>query len=308
MYVPDHFHGMNMVGMQTSGGYGFAAMFSSPDVFFNVNGNEVSRNDATPDDSVHLMALVWDPETRTVLPEAGLSVDVDTGDEGGTEEVIYPMLSQRMGFHWGGNFALPGFGTYDVEVSVGGLEVARTGDMAGRFEDGASTTFQVDYSRQAMEGIGTQVPDNAGEPGAVSSMDMMAPDAVQPSTDSMPGSVVATGSHRDAELTVSRVPAGSRFAEDRPYLGLTATTPYNRMTLPMMGVDATLSSGGETVFEGSLTRTIDHAFGYHYGAPVDSLSSGDTLTLDFLAPPQTARHLGYEKAFVDMTSTELSVE
>ncbi|MFB6297607.1 MAG: hypothetical protein ABEH56_03715, partial [Salinirussus sp.] len=57
-----------------------------------------------------------------------------------------------------------------------------------------------------------------------------------------------------------------------------------------------LDRGGETVFDGRLTRTLDPDLGYHYGAVVGS-EPGDELTLSVLTQPQTARHEGYETAF-----------
>jgi hypothetical protein len=48
--------------------------------------------------------------------------------------------------------------------------------------------------------------------------------------------------------------------------------------------------------------------GFHYGADVDSISSGEELTVTVDAPPQTSRQEGYETAFVDMDPVVLAVE
>jgi hypothetical protein len=51
------------------------------------------------------------------------------------------------------------------------------------------------------------------------------------------------------------------------------------------------------VYDGSFDRTLDPDIGYHYGAVVDGVESGDSLTLSVDVQPQTARHEGYETAF-----------
>jgi hypothetical protein len=74
-------------------------------------------------------------------------------------------------------------------------------------------------------------------------------------------------------------------------------TRYNGYVLPAMALDGTVTRDGETVFDGRLARTIHPDLGYHYGAPVGTVASGDELTLSVETIPQVARHEGYETAF-----------
>jgi hypothetical protein len=53
---------------------------------------------------------------------------------------------------------------------------------------------------------------------------------------------------------------------------------------------------------------VDPDLGYHYGAPVSEAKSGDRLTVTVDAPPQLARHEGYETAFLKMPPVELALE
>ncbi|PSQ43162.1 hypothetical protein BRD17_06885 [Halobacteriales archaeon SW_7_68_16] len=136
---------------------------------------------------------------------------------------------------------------------------------------------------------------------------MEMPQSTRPPVDSIPGPVVAAGSHAAADLRVSYHGPDSRFGGDDAYLALAAATPYNRLTLPEMGVEGTLRRDSESVASGRLERTIDHELGYHYGIAVPEVRDGDGFDLTFLAPPQVARHVGYESAFVTMTETSLPI-
>jgi hypothetical protein len=74
-----------------------------------------------------------------------------------------------------------------------------------------------------------------------------------------------------------------------------------------MALDVTLTRGGETVFEGPLRRTLDPDLGYHYGAVVDGVESGDELTVSTVTVPQVARHEGYETAFREMDDVTVTL-
>ena len=313
VYFPTHVEGMEMAGtgQSESGEYAFGLMYSYPHRFWNVNGNSVQRTDIEDGDDVHLMASVWDAETKTVLPEAGLSLEITREGELVSEEVIYPMLSQPMGFHYGANFGLDGDGTYTVTVSVGGVSTRKTGAFAGKFSEPASTGVPFDYSRSTRdELVFENTPDRAGSAAAVEPMEMMIPNAVAPAEGDLPGEVLATGTTGDAVLVVGRLdspPEGGDGAG--PYLYTSARTPYNRMVIPAMALEAALSRKGEAVFEGDLTRTLDPDLGYHYGAALGDtgIEAGDDLTLSVPTPPQVARHEGYETAFLDMPPVEVTL-
>jgi hypothetical protein len=314
VYFPTHVEGMSMAGMGKSEGgeYAFGLMYSYPHRFWNVNGRSVSRTDVEDGDDVHLMATVWDPETGTVLPEAGVSVEISRDGDLVSQEVIYPMLSQPMGFHYGANFGLDGDGEYTVTVSVGGVSTRRTGAFEGRFAEPASADLAFDYARSARDEIAYEnTPDRAGSAAAVDPMEMeMMPDSVAPAEGDLPGDVLGTTTTGDAVFVVGRLPtppAGVDAGEDASYLYASARTPYNRMVIPAMAVEATLARDGEGVFEGGLVRTLDPEIGYHYGAAVPGVESGDELALRVPTPPQVARHEGYETAFLEMPPAEVTL-
>jgi len=287
-----------MQGQATSGDFRFALLFAVPHTFWTVTGTKVSRTPKREDDAVHLMAVVWDPETGTVLPEVGLSTEITRDGELVSEEVIYPMLSQPMGFHYGGNFPLPGNGEYTTRLSVGGLSIRRTGSFRGRFGDGATAEIGLSFTPESREQVRTREIEQAGQPGALAPMDMGGvPANVAPTREQLPGELLGEGRVGDSVLLATALdpPAG---IEGERYLAVSARTPYNGLLLPAMALSATVTRDGETVFEGPLARTLDPELDYHYGASVPPLQSGDEVTVSIDTPTQTARHEGYETAFL----------
>ena len=306
VYLPTHVEGMETVGSAGSGDYEFALTYSYAHRFWTVTGDEASKQPLADDHDVHLMATVWDPETRTVLPDTGLSIEVRDGSgDLVTEEVIYAMLSQRMGFHYGANFGLDGDGNYEVTVSVGGMDTRRTRGFEGRFADPASVTIDWAYSADDRESISYRELDDAGDRDALAPMAMSFPNAVAP--ESLPGEALGTAETGDAAFVATAVDAAP-FGGDGTYVALSARTRHNRMLLPEMAVSGTLDRGGDPVYDGEFRRTLDPELGYHYGAVVDGVESGDELTVRVDTPPQTARHEGYETAFLDPSPTTLAVE
>jgi len=301
VYLPSHVEGMAMGGMGEAGDYRVGVFYSYAHRFWNVNGESVERTDIESDDDVHLMASVWDPETGEVLPETGLSVEIERDGSLVSQEVIYPMLSQPMGTHYGANFGLDGDGTYTVNVSVGGVRTRRTGAYRDRFGEPADIPVEFEYGQSERDGISFRTLDNAGERDAVDRMEMdMMPNATAPSVDDLPGTVLGEVNSNDAVLVatvLAEAPAG--IDAEGPYLAVSARTPYNRMLIPAMGLEAALSRDGDNVFSGELARTIDPDLSYHYGAALEdaSVESGDDLTLTPTVWPQVARHEGYETAF-----------
>ncbi|MWG35856.1 twin-arginine translocation signal domain-containing protein [Halomarina oriensis] len=308
IYVQSFAESMSMQGMATSGDYQFGLMFTVPHTFWNVNGSSVEETSRTDDDSLHLMASVWDPETKTVLPETGLSVELRREEELVSQEVIYPMLSQPMGFHYGGNFSLPGNGEYTATLSVGGLSTRRTGTFEGRFGDPANVEIPLSFTEETQREVGSQPIEKAGDRGALAPMQMgMLPQSVLPTPDEMPGALLGTPRSDDADFVTLALDAPPAGVDGDGYLAVSARTRYNRLVLPAMGLEATVTRGDETVFDGSLERTLDPDLGYHYGAGV-AVESGDEVTLSVSTPPQVARHEGYERAFLQFEPMELTVE
>ena len=299
IYVPGHVEGTEMIGTNRGGDFAAGLMYSYAHRFWTVTGDTVERTSIEDGDDVHLMASVWDPETQTVLPETGLSLEILRDGSLVSEEVIYPMLSQPMGVHYGANFGLDGDGSYTVRLSVGGVSTRRTGNFRDRFGEPATIDIPFEYSRSARDELAYEVLDRGGERGAVDPREMeMMPDSFAPAVEDLPGQVLGSGRSDDAVLVATALeepPTG--VDSEGTYLAVSARTRYNRMVVPAMGVTGTLTRGGEAIFDGRLVRTLDPGLGYHYGAVADSVKPGDELTLSVTTQPQTARHEGYETAF-----------
>jgi hypothetical protein len=304
VYVQSFRENMAMQGTGQSGEFAAGLMYAAPHSFWNVNGTELQKTPRTG--SIHLMAVVWDPETNTVLPETGVSVEVLQDGELVSQEVIYPMLSQRMGFHYGGNFSLPGDGEYVGRVSIGGMNVRRTSAFQGRFAESATVEIPFAFNDEERTKVTTQELDAYGQRGAVKPMDMMMPQATALPASELPN-VLGKPKNDDAVLLTgtSEVPEGVDGAGE--YLYVSARTPYNGLVLPAMGLNAVVEGDGGAAYEGPLRRTFDPGLGYHYGAAVDgSVASGDTIRLEPTVPPQVARHEGYERAFLQMDPVEFT--
>ena len=308
VYHPTHVEGMKMESMGMSGDFAAGVMYSYPHRFWTITGAETSKHSIQSDDAAHIMVAVWDPETRVVVPDAGVSITVTQDGDVVTEEVIYPMLSQPMGFHYGANFPLNGTANYTVEVDIGGLSGVRTtGAFEGRFEESTSIDLDLSYSEAEKQNITYEnTPDRAGDLTAVDAMTMMdMPLGIAKPADELPGTTVGTASSGDAQFVVTSIEA-ERFGSGT-HLAVSPRTPYNAMLIPRFGLEATVDRDGETVFDGELDAVLDPEFGYHYGATVDSLTAGDEVTLRVTTPPQVARHEGYETAFLSFEPMTLSV-
>jgi len=305
VYRPTTVAGMRLVGVAEDGPFRFGLLYSLPSRFWELVGRTGYPREPTAEHSVHLMATVWDPETGFVLPEVGLTTEISRDGELVAEEAVYAMLSQRMGFHYGDNFGLPGDGNYTVRVRVGGLQLRRTGAFAGRFGDPASVEIPFRFRMDDRARIERRTLDDAGAPGAMRPMTVPeVPNAVAPAVASLPGTHLGSARTGDAVLDVLalRTEDAARF-DAETYLAVVARTPYNGMLLPAMGLRATLDGT-----EHRLARTVDSELGYHYGAPVGGVDAGSELVLTTSTPPQVARHEGYETAFVEMPPASLTVE
>lgn len=305
VYYPTHVEGMNMVGMTQQGDRAVALSYSYAHRFWTVTGTRTELVEVEADDSVHLMASVWDTETGTVLPvESGLRVEIRQDGETVTERAPWPMLSQPMGFHFGDNVALPGDGTYTVVVDVGAMNLTRRGAFDGKFGNPETIEVEFEYSQAQRDEITVrQLDGRQGARGAVSPMEMeMLPLSVAPARETLPGRVLGETESADAVFVVTATEGA-----DGTYLAVCPRTSHNEYVLPMMALSATLERGGTTVFDGQLEKALDPEHNYHYGAVVDGIESGDELRITVDAPPQVSRHEGYETALLDMNETSLTV-
>ncbi|MFC7132918.1 MULTISPECIES: iron transporter [Salinibaculum] len=315
VYVPTHVEGMEMAGMASSGRYRFALTYSFPHRFWLVTGDRVRQVAIEDEQTVHLMLTAWDSETGTVIPSSSASVTATKeGETVVSNKQLWPMLSQNMGVHFGDNVALDGDGTYEVQVTFGPVETRRAGALAGALADRAEPTFTLEFSQSELDEVSYErLPDRQGERAAVDPMPMeMVPSGQLPAAEALPGTLLATGrgvgETGDGMFAITTLDSPPEGVDgEGTYLAVSARTPYNRYPLPFMSLAATLSKDGETVSDGDLTETLHPDLGYHYGAVVDSVPSQTTADIAVDAPPQIARHEGYETAFVDMDGISLTV-
>jgi hypothetical protein len=266
---------------------------------------------AQDDDAVHLMPVVWDEATGIVPPDVNPQVTISQDGTTVSELSPWPMLSQPMGFHFGDNVGLDGEGTYQVEISIGEASSRRTGSLADT-EGGASFGFEFEFAQSTLDDIMVrQVPDEQqGTAGAVDPMSMeMVPSTQVPAESDLPGDVRGSGTSGDGAFVVTVLEGATGYGGDasQQYLAVSARTPYNRYPLTHMSLSATLERGGETVYDDALATTIDPDLHAHYGTVVDGVESGDALTITIDAPPQTARHEGYETAFFEMPPLSMTL-
>ncbi|WP_323192132.1 iron transporter [Halostella sp. PRR32] len=308
VYYPAIVEGMGTYGMTEVNGYKFALMYSFPHRFWTVTQGNRNKVVVESDDSLHLMASVWDVETETVLP-IDMSLEIRNDDGVVSERAPWPMLSQSMGFHYGDNVALPSEGEYTATLRVSPMQTNRTGAFSGRFSELQTAEIPFEFDTDEAYGLDIdRLEDRRGQRGAVEpAMDEM-PVATAPAKADLPGRILGEATSGDAVFVVSVLEDAARFGgESQSYLAVSPRTPYNRITLPLMSVSATLTRNGETVYEGPLGSALDPELGYHYGTAVDETGPGDTLTITVDAPPQVSRHDGYETAFLDMPPMEIQL-
>jgi hypothetical protein len=314
VYVPSHIEGMEMSGTATTGRYKFALSYSFPHRFWRVVGSQTNKVDIRDADTMHLMLTAWDTESGTVIPTSNPGVTVTKDGEQVASKSLWSMLSQNMGIHFGDNVALDGDGTYEVSVDFGPLGTRRAGSLAEADSGATTPTFSMEFSGATLEEVMYErLQDTQGERDAVDPMSMeMLPDGQVPEPDAMPGTHRATvqgdDETGDAVFVVATLPEPPAGVDgEGTYLAVSARTPYNRYPLPFMSLSATLSRGGTTVYDDELTDTLHPELGYHYSAVVDGVESGDALELSVDAPPQVARHEGYETAFLSMSGASATL-
>ena len=290
---------MQMSGVETADGYACALTYTIPETFWLVGGTDTAKATPTAGDELHVMPVIWDVETGQRLTDVSPMLRFIDDGSVVASNAPWPMLAQRMGFHFGDNVALPGGSTYDVTVHLGAPAARRTGGLATP----ESTTFEFSlaYSAAELDAIAYRTIDRTGERGALEPMTMqMPPGSALPAADALPGRHLGRGTIGDAAIIATVVDDATRFggSESDTYLAVSPRTPYNEYPLPMAGFDARIDGS-----DYDLVETIDAELGHHYGAVLDGDVSRATITLD--VPPQVSRHGGYETAFFETTSVEL---
>jgi hypothetical protein len=340
VYYPSHIEGMNIAGMASTNtnnnsdggeqnrsrnnhannstseqnkndlGYKCALTYSYPHRFWTVTGNRTKKVSIENGDSMHLMVSVWDPETGIYPIDANPSITISKNGDSVTTVSPWTMLSQNMGFHTGDNIALPGAGDYSVTVDVPPTSARRTGAFTGRFSSQQSFEFALTNDPQNTSNIMfRRLEGKAGTRGAVDPMETKKmPLALAPKKSALPGRLLGTTRTGDGVFVMTALDDASRFgAAGKTYLAVSARTPYNRYILPAMSLSVRMKRGKKTVFDGPLQATLDPKLNYHYGTRVEGIEVGDKITLVVDAPPQVARHEGYETAFLNMPSKTLTV-
>ncbi|GGM65234.1 hypothetical protein J2752_000326 [Halarchaeum rubridurum] len=293
VYYPTHATGMQTSGVERSNGYACALTYTIPETFWLVTGDETAEATPTAGDELHVMPVVWDVETGQRLTDLGPMLRFADDGRVVASNAPWPMLAQRMGFHYGGNVALPGGGVYDVTVRVGAPAARHAGALAAP----ASATFEFSlaYSAAELDAIAYRTIEGAGERGALDPMEMrMLPSSALPAPDALPGRHLGTGRIGDAAVAATVLDDATRFGgtESDVYLAVSPRTPYNRYPLPMAGFSARVDGA-----DYDLVETLDDDLGHHYGIALDADVARATVSLD--VPPQVSRHEGYETAFLD---------
>jgi hypothetical protein len=285
-------------------------MYTYPHRFWTVTGDRKNKVVVKADDSLHLMARIWDRKTTTVLPTP-ISIEILHNGEIVDKRSPWPMLSPTMGFHYGDNVSLDGEGKYTARVSLRPMGIDRIGALEGTVTKTPTVEISFEFDTNEVYGLPIKrFGEKAGTIGAPNLMEMKmdVPQGVVAPKNEFPGRVVGMATHGKGhgKFVVSVFDA-PRFGTNGPYLAVSARTPFNRIVLPLMSVSATVTRNGKTVFDGSLGSAVDPKINYHYGTAVDSLESGDVLTISPKTPPQTAYHDGYETAFMDIPQLQVSL-
>jgi len=313
VYVQPFREEMYRVETTRVGDYRLSVTAAVPHRFWTVTNEETTEKPREDAHDVHLMVNVWDPDTGVQIPEVGVDVEILRDGDLVSQDAVYEMLSQRMGYHYGGNFGLDGDGEYAVEVGIGGTAARTTGAFDGRFADSETARVSLRYDENTRDALAAQEIDQAGDPGAVAPMSMndiptgVAPDPTALSgrvrTETADGNPLRSG---DCEFVVTTLDDGGSIA-DETYVAVSARTRYNGLLVPSMALSATVERDDETVFDGALRRTLDSDLNYHYGAVVPDASEGDRLDVQVDTPPQVARHEGYEEAFLQMPAVSVDL-
>ncbi|WP_167768612.1 iron transporter [Haloarcula amylovorans] len=309
MYVPAVTATMQMIGMKKAGRLMVSLSYTHPHPFFVVTGTRTNEATIQSDDTMHLMAIVHDMKTGAVAPQVEPTITITKDGEEVALNQPWPMLSQTMGFHYGDNIALSGEGSYTFDVSVNAAKSVLSTDLAAVF-----TEQQVSFETQFDPATAASIEDKpTGDDhltaGALSPMSMGKMSiSQQPSYDDLP---VATDTQYTDDLGVAvaihEQPTALGFGGGDHALIVATQTRYNRYPTGFMNVAATVTRDGQEVFTGDLTSAVDGEFGHYYGAGTPPLESGDEVVVEFSTPPQGARHIGYETAFMDLESQTFTI-
>lgn len=302
VYVPPTIDGTMRWGVAKTDDYAIVLSATRPHRFWTVTGKTTTQISMRQEHSAHAMVSVRERATGHRIP-AAVELSIHRGENTVAERTLWPMLSQRMGTHYGDNVVLPGDDTYRAEIRVIPEEIDSLGSFASGFEP---TTVEIgfDYAATRIEGLDHRVLDQErrGEPGALEPMGSDTHSSA-PSVESLPGASEET---RLGDLVIGVAAIDDRLPGDELYLAVFPRTPYNRFYLPRTALSAVIDRGGRRTTR-RLPAAIDPDLGHHYGTSIEPLASGDRMTISVDSPPQLARHEGYETAFLETGSVTPSI-
>ncbi|WP_079977720.1 iron transporter [Halococcus sediminicola] len=310
VYYPSHIQGMKSIGVSRPGKkgetttrpkYKCALLYSSPHRFWTVTGNEREKVSVKKTDSIHLMVAVWYVRTGTPLSDTNPTVHISRDGEAKETVTLWPMLSQNMGFHAGDNIPLSGEGQYSITVDVTPPQKNATAPHKPNFGNKRRFDFEFVYRTRKLSEIASTGPKSKSiQPGAANPTKMNhVPITYAPKWQNLPGKVVHDFTTGDAAFVVSLL-ENKQGKGESTYLAVSARTPYNRYVLPGMSLTAQGIRDGNVLFNESLSTTVSPNLSYHYGRNIKEIKSEDTIEITIDAPPQIARHEGYETAFFNM--------
>ncbi|QFU83459.1 iron transporter [Natronorubrum aibiense] len=315
IYVPPKVDGMVRYGTATVDGRSITVRATRPHSFWPVAGTERSRADVRSRHALHLMVSVHDADTGVFVPVPVTTAIRHRDGPGDGDRVdersLWPMLSQRMGPHYGDNVVLEGDGTYTVTVRTGPTTADSTGSLADRTGEATSADFEFEYDAADIEDLERRLVDaneGRGEPG---SLESMADATVHgPTIESSGATRIGVGRSGDVVVPTALVEDGNRDGVVTPALAATLRTRHNRYPLPFASLSTTVSRDSEPIVTEQLAETIDPRIGHHYRTPIEPsvLERGDTLSITVETPPQVARHEGYETAFLERDEVTVDLE
>lgn len=299
VYVPPHFEGMRSIGIDTDGPIAAALSYSYPHRFWLLSGRERSRVRIQPSDSIHLMLQVWVRDTAVPLSGTSPRIAVESDGELVGERILWPMLSQRMGFHYGDNLALEAEGAYEFLVDVPPTSESLAAEFGKRLGTPARFRFSFDWRESTLEGIPitTVETDRQGVRDALPPMEGgdaplgQSEGPLEETAESLPGQTLGTAIADEIGIAASLAQEGG---SDASLLRLTAETPYNRYRLPMLGPVVDVNGTRR-----QLPTTLDPSLGILYSGRLPQPASTGSIRVSFPSPPQVARHEGYETAFTN---------
>ncbi|MDG5817548.1 hypothetical protein [Natronococcus sp. A-GB7] len=327
-YIPPKVDGMLPLGSATVDGLEVSLSATRPHSFWTVAGDERARADVRDHHDVHLMATVTDAETGLTVPTS-VSTAIRNREGRIDERTLWPMLSQRMGFHYGDNVPLGEDGPRVATLRIEPTSVDAAGVLADRLESPRTVDLEFEYAAAEIESLERRLIDEdegRGEAGAVEPMehdhggheseddhddhDDSDADDHEPGADLETATDEWLGTARsgDLEFGVGVLEDGSD-GDGEDAVVVNARTRYNQFSVPLAGLSVTPvrdESPGEKI---PLAERLDAELGHHYGAPVErDRLEAEELAVIVDSPPQLSRHEGYETAFFDLEPATVSIE